>query len=180
MITSRRLLKDHGISTTRQRALILKSMRERNDHPDAEAVLASLRKLLPLLSLDTVYRSLNLLAAEGLIRKLALPTHRFHFDGILDRHDHFLCMSCEKIVDVGSCDTQRQSHANFPARLGRLQTVQKAYLGSCHPCSAHPARKGRAAKKSSGSRRQPASAGADPRRKRSRQREEKRSARRLG
>ncbi len=136
MLKSKRLLRAHGLATTRQRAAILKSMRERHDHPDAETVYLSLHGTMPSLSLDTVYRTLNRLAQEGLIRQLALPTHRFHFDGDLLSTDHFLCTACENIFDVEASEGALDARPEAIARIGRVQTLQRAIIGICHACDA--------------------------------------------
>lgn len=136
MLKSKILLRAHGLATTRQCAAILKSMRERHDHPDAEAVYLSLHVEMPSLSLDTVYRTLNRLAKEGLIMQLALPTHRFHFDGDLLSTDHFLCTACENIFDVEAPEGTSVTWPDAIARIGRVQTLQRAIIGICHACDA--------------------------------------------
>lgn len=134
MIQSKRLFQAHGIATTRQRTLILKSMRDRRDHPDAETVFATLHAGMPTLSLDTVYRSLKLLARAGLIQQLALPTHRFHFDGCVVPHDHFLCTTCEKIVDLEAADGHPAALPEPRRKIGVVHAVQRVFLGTCRQC----------------------------------------------
>ena len=55
---------------SRQRDLILKALRENVVHPTADFIYTVLKEKEPNLSLDTVYRNLNLLANEGIIRKI--------------------------------------------------------------------------------------------------------------
>ena len=71
MIQAKEKLSAHGIAITRQRVLILKSMLERKDHPDAEAVFLSLIPSMPLLSLDTVYRTLKFFTQEAVAARNA-------------------------------------------------------------------------------------------------------------
>lgn len=133
----RSLLRERGIASTRQRALILRAMRERADHPDVEAVFATLRRELPSLSLDTVYRTLRLLVQEKLIQQLALPTHRFHFDGNADPHDHFLCTVCETVADIAAADGLDPLFRIPEAirRHGEVHAVQRVFLGTCRSCT---------------------------------------------
>lgn len=140
MIHSKLLLKSRGLSTTRQRAAILKTMRMRHDHLDAEGVYMLLRRKMPSLSLDTVYRTLNRLAQEGLIQKLALPTHRFHFDGDLRSRDHFLCTACEKITDVELSEDASGAVPQSLDGIGHVQTLQRVFLGTCTACAARAAK----------------------------------------
>ena len=140
MIQSKNLLKSHGLSSTRQRTAILKTLRMRHDHLDAEGVYMLLRRKMPSLSLDTVYRTLNRLAQEGLIQKLALPTHRFHFDGDLSSRDHFLCMPCEKIYDVELSEGASVAMPESLDGIGRVQALQRAFLGTCTACATRAAK----------------------------------------
>ena len=129
-------LKERGIASTSQRAHILKSMQIRTDHPDAEAVYTSMRANLPALSLDTVYRTLHLFAEKGLIQKLAVPTHRFRFEGRLHVHDHFLCTHCEAIIDVDCSDSPHSPVPVAVQAFGEVHVQQRVYLGICHACAA--------------------------------------------
>ena len=134
-------LRERGIAPTNQRAHILKSLQTRTDHPDVEAVYASLRTELPSLSLDTVYRTLNMFSAKGLAKQLPLPTHRFRFEGNLHEHDHFLCTRCEVVVDV---DCSELPHHQPPAAikaLGEVHAQERVYLGICNACAAREASK---------------------------------------
>lgn len=129
-------LKERGIALTSQRAYILKSMQTRTDHPDVEAVYTSMRTDLPAISLDTVYRTLHLFANEGLVKILAVPTHRFRFEGRLHEHDHFLCTQCETISDVDCSDLPRLSTPAAVQAFGEVYAQQRVYLGICHTCAA--------------------------------------------
>ncbi len=140
MSHSHHLLKSRGIPVTRQRVLILNSMRERRDHPDAEAVFASIHAKMPSLSLDTVYRTLDLLARKGIILKLALPTHRFHFDGSVASHDHFLCTACEGIFDIEGPGAQLEFVPEMLREIGEVHALQRVFLGACHACAGQPSR----------------------------------------
>ena len=129
-------LRTNGLALTRKRTLILETMHGRHDHPDAEAVFGALRKRLPSLSLDTVYRTLNLFAEKGLIRQLAVPTHRFRFDGCLEPHDHFLCTQCEAVTDVRDVDAPPAPVPDALTEIGQVHARQQVFLGTCRRCAA--------------------------------------------
>lgn len=134
METTRNEIHLSGLASTRQRAWILKSLRERTDHPDAEAVHESVKVRMPSISLDTVYRTLNLFSRRGLIAQLAVPTHRFRFDGCVEAHDHFLCTRCERIADV-ACETSKtESIPEAVRQFGTVKAMQRIYLGTCLSC----------------------------------------------
>ena len=55
---------------SKQRELILKTLQENVIHPTADEIYHLARKEMPSLSLATVYRNLNQLAENNVIRKI--------------------------------------------------------------------------------------------------------------
>ena len=85
---------------SKQREIILKTLRENPIHPTADALYALVRNELPNVSLATVYRNLNQLAEQGIIRKISALDDKVHFDHNLESHYHFICIKCKKVYDV--------------------------------------------------------------------------------
>ncbi|MGC9529820.1 MAG: Fur family transcriptional regulator [Candidatus Bipolaricaulaceae bacterium] len=84
---------------TRQRRAIVEALRQRKDHPTAEAMYHALREKGEDISLATVYRTLRGLAREGAVLELhgAGPDR---FDGNTSPHYHFRCLSCGRVYDI--------------------------------------------------------------------------------
>lgn len=85
---------------SKQREHILKTLRENVIHPTADEIYALARKGMPSLSLATVYRNLNQLAENGIIRRIDGLDGSVHFDHNLCKHYHFICTKCNKVYDV--------------------------------------------------------------------------------
>ncbi len=85
---------------TRQREVILQQVRESSDHPTADTIYKRVRQILPNVSLGTVYRNLEVLANNGLIRELRLCYQKRRFDGGMHPHYHVRCIKCGKVCDV--------------------------------------------------------------------------------
>ncbi|MDD4518342.1 MAG: transcriptional repressor [Limnochordia bacterium] len=85
---------------TRQRKIILEELRKVDTHPSADQVYEMVRKRLPKISLGTVYRNLDFLSAEGLIRTLKSAGSQMRFDGNPDNHYHLRCIKCDRIIDL--------------------------------------------------------------------------------
>ncbi len=85
---------------SRQRDVILGIIRGTDAHPTADWIYEQARVQLPRISLGTVYRNLNGLAAEGLIREYYWSGQPVRFDGNVARHDHLRCVRCESVRDV--------------------------------------------------------------------------------
>ena len=130
------ILQRAGIVTTRQRIGLLEMLLRRTDHPDAERLLAEARDGMPSISVDTVYRTLNLFAEAGVIQRMAVPTRRARFDGCTDPHDHFLCSDCETIQDIPRPSKRAASIPALVSACGIVSDVQTVYVGVCRRCAA--------------------------------------------
>ena len=85
---------------TRQRQVVLEELKKLSSHPTAAEVYEIARRRLPKLSLGTVYRNLELLAADGAIQRLAISGTESRFDGDPERHHHVRCVRCGRVDDV--------------------------------------------------------------------------------
>jgi Fur family transcriptional regulator, peroxide stress response regulator len=93
------LFQREGIKLTHQRLEIYKEMLGVKDHPSAEEVYTRIRPRLPTISLDTVYRTLDLFESVGLISRVEVLDDRSRFDPNMEPHHHLVCTSCKSIVD---------------------------------------------------------------------------------
>ena len=85
---------------TRQRQVVLEELAKLTSHPTAAELYEIARRRLPKLSLGTVYRNLELLAADGAIQKLEISGTESRFDGNPERHHHVRCVRCGRVDDV--------------------------------------------------------------------------------
>lgn len=117
---------------TRQKALILEAVMNRNDHPTAEMIYNEIREECPNISLATVYRNLNTFSENGKIRKIEIPNAKDRFDYFVKSHDHAVCLECGKVIDAFS-DVVRKPRSlkleNF-----KVIDVSILYTGLCQEC----------------------------------------------
>lgn len=85
---------------TAQRTIILNTLQKTHNHPPVEWIYEEVRKILPHVSLATVYRNLNVLKEEGLVREVILDGQKSYFDGNVTPHAHFVCDVCGTISDI--------------------------------------------------------------------------------
>src|ERR1700756_4453533 len=95
-----RRLAECGIRTTAQRVRIAALLLSAPQHLSAEQILAQLRGLGARVSKATVYNTLNLFAAHGLIRQLSVDGSRAWFDSNVDPHYHFHDLETGALIDV--------------------------------------------------------------------------------
>ena len=86
---------------TVQRQLILDHLRAGGTwHPTADEVHQRVRRRMPHISLATVYRNLETMSAQGLVRKLQWAGTQKRFDWDTAPHDHVRCLGCGCVADA--------------------------------------------------------------------------------
>ena len=84
---------------SKQREAILNELQNRCDHPTATQVYEGVKKVIPNISLGTVYRNLASLVESGEILSVAVGDGKEHFDGDKSFHLHLHCKCCGAIID---------------------------------------------------------------------------------
>lgn len=95
-----RRLTQLGIRPTPQRVQIAALLLSAPQHLSAEQILAALRNSGTRVSKATVYNTLNLFAARGLIRQLSVDGSRAWFDSNTAVHYHFHDTDSGMLIDV--------------------------------------------------------------------------------
>lgn len=100
------LLQARGIRATAQRLQIAELLLAAPQHLSAEQIADTLRGRGVEVSKATVYNTLNLFAAHGLIRQLAVDGTHSWFDSNVEPHFHFHDEATGKLTDVALPDVQ--------------------------------------------------------------------------
>ena len=88
------------LGLTRQREVVLRVIRDAHEHLTANEVFGRAKDLLPTISFATVYNSLRFLKDAGHIAEISFGNGASRFDRITHRHDHAICTSCGRLVDI--------------------------------------------------------------------------------
>ena len=128
------MLSNQSLRMTRQRQIVLEELRKNYSHPTASEVYQRVRKRLPQISLGTVYRNLEILSEQGLIKKLELSGTQKRFDGTLSEHYHVRCFKCGRISDVSmktltALDEKLSEICDYEIVGHRLE-----FIGLCPKC----------------------------------------------
>jgi len=129
-----------GVRLTHQRLEVFREIAEACDHPDASTVHKRLRKTMPTISLDTVYRTLWLLDDLGLISTLGPTRERTRFDANLDCHHHFVCSRCGMTRDFSSEEFDDLDPPPSVKTFGRIEMTRVEVNGLCRNCIAENAK----------------------------------------
>lgn len=84
---------------TKQKKAVLDAVQSPADHPTADEIYAIAKIAVPNIGLGTVYRNLNTLCSEGIIKKIEMPGGPDRFDKDTSPHDHMVCKECGSIID---------------------------------------------------------------------------------
>ncbi len=85
---------------TNQREMILRELKKSKRHLSADELYDIVKKVMPRISLATVYRNLEILSEKGVIRKLEISGRQKRFDFDVSDHDHIYCAMCHKVDNL--------------------------------------------------------------------------------
>ncbi len=123
---------------SRQRAAIVEAIRSTTEHPAAEDVYERTKKVIPRLSLGTVYRNLKQLTQQGEIQELDLGAPVSRYDGNPEKHSHFLCQPCGRVLDVDGPGLQDAELELARERGLRVLGHRLVFYGLCPACGTEP------------------------------------------
>lgn len=126
-------LRKDGFRITPQRVAIVDHVLNTTSHPSAEELHAAVRKKHPMVSLATVYKTLELLKKKGLVRELDFPAGA-RYDSNVEGHVDLVCVKCGRIDDVDESSLgDLQSRVARKARYNILGGRFELY-GYCSQC----------------------------------------------
>jgi Fur family peroxide stress response transcriptional regulator len=126
--------RERGIKPTHQRTEIYRELMATADHPNAETIYTNVKKRIPAISLDTVYRALRLFEQKGIISRVSAAGESMRFDGNTKRHHHFICVECGKVRDFYSDDFNNLIPPAEAITHGMVGSVHVEIRGICNTC----------------------------------------------
>lgn len=133
--------KAKGVRLTPQRLEIFREIASSLEHPDAEAIHRSVHARMPMVSLDTVYRTLWMLSDMGLISVLGVRRESVRFDANPTKHHHFVCIRCGLTRDFESEKLQALRLPENVKMLGDVVSTHIEVRGVCETCTRKSNRK---------------------------------------
>lgn len=124
------ILKEHDIKVTPQRIVILRYLDTHHTHPSADTIYEDLKRDNPSLSKTTIYNSLDMLKKHGLVKALR-PGSTVRYDYNVDRHHHFWCRGCGKIMDIRGDDPCWEDMVGSDHRVEEVHVYLKGVCAAC-------------------------------------------------
>jgi Fur family transcriptional regulator, stress-responsive regulator len=130
------LLRQHGIQVTAQRLAVVRAVTGQ-PHITADGVAEVVRAEIGAISLQSVYDALDVLVAEGLIRRIqpAGSPARFE-DRVGDNHHHLICRICGRLVDVDCALGSAPCLKAADDQGYEIDQAEVVYWGRCPDCLA--------------------------------------------
>lgn len=120
---------------SKQRDLILEIIQKTDIHPTADWIYDQARKVIPNISLGTVYRNLKLLKEEGLIQEVIVQgSSSARYDANLVPHYHFICLKCNTIYDIAIQEENTVTEIFQKEKKFKIEFIKIDILGICDKC----------------------------------------------
>ena len=126
-------LRDKGFRITPQRTAIVDYLLKTDDHPSAEHIHKVIQRKHPMVSLSTVYNTLDMLKERELVSEIEVEGEA-RFDAHTDEHINLVCMSCGKIDDIDE-ESIKEIQAKA-ARKSKYLILKSSFelFGYCSSC----------------------------------------------
>ena len=95
------VLRKEGLRYTSQRQAVWDEIKKSEEHRDAEDIYLQLKSNNHNVSRATVYRTIDVLVKNHMVRKMDLGDGRNLFEPRIDddHHDHMICLDTGKIIE---------------------------------------------------------------------------------
>jgi Fur family peroxide stress response transcriptional regulator len=92
-------LVEKGLKVTPQRISVLDAIYSLNNHPTAEMIMDYIKDSHPGIASGTVYKVLDVLIENQLIRRVKTEKDVMRYDGVPENHHHLYTSETEEITD---------------------------------------------------------------------------------
>ena len=125
---------EHGLKVTPQRVRIYEELTKAIDHPSADVLYKRVRKSLPNISFDTVYRTLLSFTEIGIVSLVEGYGEQKRFEPNGHQHHHFRCIKCHTIYDFENAAYDNISVPEVVQKQGVVINKRVVLEGVCSKC----------------------------------------------
>ncbi len=128
----RKLLTEKSLKPTYQRLMIVDYLhRHMSEHLTVEKIYNALSGQMPVLSMTTVYNTLNSFLKAGIVSAITITGTEIRYGFITSPHHHFLCRGCGDIIDVDvRCPIADRRSINGC----KIEEIHGYFKGLCKKC----------------------------------------------
>jgi Fur family transcriptional regulator, peroxide stress response regulator len=96
--------RNNKLKVTPQRTVIYEELISTKEHPSVDILYKKVKKRLPDISFDTVYRTLTTFFDLGIASVVEGICSSKRYEGNTENHYHFICTKCGNIFDIEDID----------------------------------------------------------------------------
>lgn len=120
---------------SKQRETVLEVIKNTRTHPTAEEIYSMALKVEPKISKSTVYRNINILVENGVIKRITIPNRPDRYDYLYDNHQHAICTECRKVFDFYYSFDKESIEKSITEQLGKEFEIDCVKIvGICEDC----------------------------------------------
>lgn len=123
-----------GMKATPQRVAICEFLQDNTSHPSIDEIFSNLKQRYPTISLNTVYKTLDLLVNIGEVKRLTYNPYKNNYDPDTSLHHHLVCQDCNKISDIQYDFGNIFSLPNKLKAKYQINNFQIEFQGLCEEC----------------------------------------------
>jgi Fe2+ or Zn2+ uptake regulation protein len=119
---------------TIQKDLVKEAVLASCNHPTAEQIYNLIALEHPSISKATVYRNLNLLVEDGLVKRVQVLGGSDHFDKTVKDHYHVQCKYCKRVEDIDVAADLGILDNITNAKGYEIDSYEIVFTGVCPDC----------------------------------------------
>lgn len=129
------VLRASGVQITAQRLAVWRAVSGR-PHVTADAVAEAVRTEIGAISRQSVYDTLTMLVAKGLVRRIQPAGSPARFEArVGDNHHHLICRVCGRTTDVDCAVGVAPCLTALDAQGYQVDEAEVIYWGRCPECA---------------------------------------------
>lgn len=121
-------LQEKGLKVTPQRVAIYEAVVKLNNHPTAENIIEYIKENYPNISVGTVYKVLDSLVENNLLKKVKTEKDIMRYDAVLTHHHHLYCIETDRIEDYEDENLNKVLQDYFKTKQIENFTIQDIKL----------------------------------------------------
>lgn len=132
------LLRDSGVQVTAQRLAVWRAVAGQ-PHVTADGVAETVRAEIGAISRQSVYDTLTMFVARGLVRRIQPAGSPARFEArVGDNHHHLICRVCGRTTDVDCAVGVAPCLTAANDRGYEIDEAEVIYWGRCPDCASQP------------------------------------------
>ena len=131
--------RESGRKVTPQRVAVFDVLCKRGGHPTVDQIYREVRKRFPMISLNTVYQTMEALADMKLVSPVGHGLEAARYETDPKPHHHAVRIACKRITDVFDASLGRVRLPRAMKERFRVVSQRVEFFGYCTDCKSSEA-----------------------------------------